>query len=214
MNLNISVIQKAIVAVLVLASLSVQAAKNSMSTTYRAKEASTKKAGVNLEPLPLLYGGVGLKAEYFVTPKISAGLGGQFLNYTVKHEDPNSEQAKIGGDYKIEHYEVLIGSNIMLTGSLATSGFYLNPAVGYQSTAIKNYSIFNLSGSIESPMARLTAGYQWITAKNLRFGLGAGGTLIQGNDIIVKDNTGKEVLREKASNMSGAALDLQVGFLF
>ena len=89
-----------------------------------------------------------------------------------------------------------------------------DPAVGYQTTEIKNYSTSNLNGSLSSAVAQFTVGYQWILVKHLRLAAGGGLNMYQQNDIIVKDNTDTEVYRDKSSTLGGLALDLQVGYVF
>ena len=102
----------------------------------------------------------------------------------------------------------------MLTGTLGSRGLYINPAIGYQTTRITEFSSSKLTGETSSPMARLTVGYQWILVKSLRLAAGGGLAVYDSKDIVVKDSSGNEVLREKSSSLGGLAIALQVGYLF
>lgn len=169
--------------------------------------------GINVDPIWLALSGIGIKAEYFISDTISIGIGGIFIpNHKV--ESTTSSTTLTTERYKWEHNEAFVGSNIMLTGTLGSRGLYINPAIGYQSTKISEFSDYNLSGSVSAPMARLTVGYQWIIVNHLRLAAGGGFVATQSSDIVVKDSSGKEALRDKSSNLGGLALDLQVGYVF
>lgn len=171
--------------------------------------------GANIDPIWIVFSGIGLKLEYFISDRVSVGVGGILIpSHAVEKSTSSSSTTSTAYDYKYSHYEGLIGSNIMLTGTLGSRGLYINPAIGYQTTAITDFSSSKLTGETSSPMARLTVGYQWILAKSLRLAAGGGLTAYEAKDIIVKDNSGKEVLREKSSSLGGVALDLQVGYVF
>jgi len=161
--------------------------------------------------------GVGAKVEYFASEKLSIGIGGILIpNHRIESttSENGSTTSTVGGNYMWEHNEIYLGTNIMLTGTLGTRGLYINPAVGYRTTRISEFSDFKLSGSLSSPVARLTMGYQWILAKHLRLAAGGGLTVAQSSAVVVKDASGKEVLRENSTSLGGLALDLQVGYIF
>jgi len=165
---------------------------------------------VNVEPLWLVLSGVGLKGEYFISNRVSAGVSGMFIPRFQTETTGSATPTK----YSLRHNELLLGVNVMLSGNLRSNGLYVNPSLGYQKTEIFDYGPDQLSGSLSTPMARMTAGYQWITENNVRFGLGAGLSVIPGGDISIADRKGTEVYRGKASTTSGLALDLHVGYLF
>jgi hypothetical protein len=196
------------------------ASDSAMKTTVPMEEVSRPHFGFNLEPIWLVVSGVGAKAEYFVSDTVSVGFGGIFIpKHTVETSTTtsstyNGTKTTTGGDYKWEHTEMFLGANIMLMGTLGSRGLYINPAVGYATSRVSEFSDSNLSGELSSPMARMTVGYQWILARHLRLAAGGGLTLAQASDIKVKDDTGKEVLNEKSTNLGGLALDLQVGYVF
>jgi hypothetical protein len=202
---------------LVLASFSkaVAASDGTLATSNTVTQ-SQPSFGFNLDPIWLAVSGIGGKAEYFISDKVSIGIGGILIPSHKVEKTSSEDTAKtVGGDYKWEHNEIFVGSNFMLTGTLGSNGLYINPAVGYQSTKITEYSDENLSGSLSNPMVRLTMGYQWVLAKHLRLAAGGGFALAAGNnEIVVKDSSGTEVLREKSSSMGALALDLQVGYVF
>ncbi|HEY8272791.1 MAG TPA: hypothetical protein VIG33_17995 [Pseudobdellovibrionaceae bacterium] len=173
------------------------------------------KVGLSAEPIWLLVGGVGAKFEYFVTDHISVGINGVYIPEHQIETSSSKDQSLTSESYRWSMNEINLGSNIMLTGSLSTNGVYLNPAVGYQNTRISDYGVLKLKGSLSSPQARLTAGYQFVNpANNLRFALGAGLRMIQDSDILVKDDTGEEVYRQKTSGLGGLALDCHLGYIF
>jgi hypothetical protein len=189
------------------------------SETLTANVAPKKSPvmGVNLEPVYLVLGGLGAKMEYFVSDSVSLGLGGVYVpkhNMNTFTSTSSSSTTTDTESYMFEHNEIFVGSNIMLTGTLGGRGAYLNPAVGYASTRISEYSSSKLSGQLSTPMARLTGGYQWVLVDHLRLAAGGGFTVAQSGTVIVKDSNGAEVLRENSSSLGGLALDLQVGYVF
>ena len=119
--------------------------------------------GVNLEPIWVVLSGVGLKFEYFISDTVSVGVGGILIpNHKIESSTSTASSTLYDNNYKYSHYEGLVGTNIMLTGTLGSRGLPANEA----------------------------------------------------KDIVVKDNLGKEVLRERSSSLGGLALDLQVGYVF
>lgn len=207
-------LRKCVMGLMILSSLQSFAQGSSFQKKFESRR-QTEKFGVNVEPLWLVLGGIGGKAEYFVTDKVSVGLGGVYIpSHKIEGSSSDETANSIGGNYSFEHNEIVLGSNIMLTGTLQSDGFYLNPGVGYQYTAITHFSFLDLSGSVSSPFARLTAGYQWVTSGNFRVGLGAGVAAYQDTDVVIADNSGREIDRTKSSTMSGLALDLHLGYIF
>ncbi len=186
----------------------------SVETARTDSISNSPHVGINLEPIWLVLGGLGAKLDYFATDSVSVNLSGILLPERQVTPTSTTSTTSAVDTYKSSRYEVLLGSTIMLTGYHGTRGLYINPAIGYQSSKISDYSTFKLSGEHSSPMARLTVGYQWILAKHLRLAAGGGLSLNQASDISVKDNAGKEVLRQKSSSLGGLALDLQVGYVF
>jgi hypothetical protein len=186
---------------------------NYSTTSYGRSNDYRPSFAVNAEPVWLVLGGMGLKFEYFVTDKVSAGVTGMFIpshrTESTSVKDENDSAYK----YNYEHSEVLVGSNIMLMGTLGTRGLYINPAIGYQRTRISDFSDSKLSGELSTPMARFTVGYQWILAKHLRLAAGGGLAAYQSSTITVKDKAGNEVLSQSSSSMGGLAIDLQVGYV-
>lgn len=172
--------------------------------------------GVNADPLWLALGGLGAKFEYFINEKISLGIGGFFIpsRWNESSSSSSSSSATKSYDYKWEHNEFYLISNIMLTGDLNSHGLYISPAYGRQHTAITEFGKEKLNGKLDSPIARLTLGYQWILANHLRLAAGGGLNFMSSDAIVVKDASGKELLRDKSRGASGLALDLQVGFIF
>lgn len=191
------------------------ASKVSTMATKPQQETTTKEFALSVDPLWLLLGGVGAKFEYFVSPKISIGIGGILIpEQEVKPTDDGKETASTGGNYRRAYNEISLGSNVMLTGSLTSDGLYLNPGIGYQSAKISQFGESKLSGSLSAPFARLTVGYQWMMKTGFRIAAGAGLRVSESRDIVIKDNAGNEVLREKSSNLGGLTLDFNIGYLF
>ncbi|MGZ3769056.1 MAG: hypothetical protein ACXVCP_00140 [Bdellovibrio sp.] len=172
------------------------------------------KIGVNVEPLWLVLGGLGAKAEYFITDKVSLGVSGFYIP-GYKNKKSSSSSASTDENYTLSADEINLGSNIMLTGTLASNGVYINPAIGYQHTKISDYSEFKLEGSTSGPQARLTAGYQWVDHySGLRIAIGGGLRVLHSSDIVVKDKSGAEVLRQSSSALGGLAIDGHIGYVF
>ena len=170
------------------------------------------KVGINASPIWLLVGGLGAKIEYFTSETISVGLDAVVLQKNVKGDSSSDGSSPA---YKQSYKEINLGTNIMLTGSLSTNGIYINPSIGYITAEISDFDIFKLQGGVSAPQARLTAGYQWINRQNdIRLALGGGLSVVQDSDIVVKNDLGKEIARKKVSNLGGAALDFQIGYLF
>ncbi|MEZ0391335.1 MAG: hypothetical protein ACAH59_03905 [Pseudobdellovibrionaceae bacterium] len=192
---------------------SMAAEKNSLRTSYQKE--NKPSMSLSVEPIWLLVGGIGAKAEYFVTDRVSAGLNGVYI---AEHEaeTESSDSKSSSTSYRWSSYEVNIGSNIMLTGNLLSNGFYINPAIGYTGASIKNFGEMQLQGSTSSPQARLTGGYQWFSKSypNLRLLAGAGVRMIQEPEVVVQDSTGSEIGRVKTQTLTGLALDFHIGYLF
>ena len=56
-------------------------------------------------------------------------------------------------------------------------------------------------------------GYQWVI-RNFRFITGAGLKLVNSADVVVKDNNGNELLREKSDTLGDFVLDASVSYMF
>lgn len=194
------------------------ASASSSSTLSTQESTNSPKFGFNLDPIWLAFGGIGAKAEYFLTNRVSLGVSGTYIpshSFSPDSSSDSSNTTDISNDsYNWEHSEIFLGTNIMLTGTLGGQGIYINPAIGYQHTAISNYSIFQLSGSQSTPAARLTLGYQWVLARHLRLAAGGGLMLTPSSSVDIKDSYGNEVSRQNVSSLGGAALDLEVGYVF
>ena len=194
-------------------------ASPSASSTYPSStsvETASPSFGVNVDPIWLIEGGLGAKIEYFITDSVSIGLGGIVIpsHSNQTSNSKNDSTTTVSNSYKWEHNEVFIGTNIMLTGTLGSRGLYINPALGYQTTKISDFGSDKLSGELSSPAARLTMGYQWVIAQHLRLAAGGGFNVVSSSNVVVKDNSGKEVLSQKSSEAGGLALDLQIGYVF
>lgn len=184
--------------------------ESNAKSTIETKQIKPQTA-INLDPIWLLTGGLGAKLEYFLNDTASIGLNGVYVPSHAVKTAPADASAYT---YKWSHSEVLVGSNIMLTGTIRSRGMYINPAIGYQNTNITDFSDLKLKGELSSPVGRLTLGYQWVDSQNLRIAFGAGILSQQQSTIIVKDNSNNEVLRDKSSSFGSLALDLQIGYLF
>ncbi|PIS11451.1 MAG: hypothetical protein COT73_03960 [Bdellovibrio sp. CG10_big_fil_rev_8_21_14_0_10_47_8] len=194
-------------------SVSLAAPKKDGSNILPKPVAQKKSVVLSVEPIWLLVSGLGAKVDYFVTDKVSLGLGGNYIpDHKVENTSKN-ENSSINSNFNWSHSELNLGTNIMLTGTLSSSGVYINPTVGYQKTEITHYSSYDLQGSLATPQASATGGYQWVN-NGFRIGAGAGYKVLADNDVVVKDRAGAEVYREKASNMRGLVIDFQLGILF
>lgn len=186
--------------------ISATAAPGQLSMEKPAKEHSF---GLGVEPLWLLIGGIGAKADYRLSSSVSLGLGGMIVpSQRNTNSDTNATT------YKWSAYEIYLGPTFMITGDYDSNGIYITPAVGYIGSKISEYSSFNLSGKLETYQGRVTAGYQWVSKKSFRVALGAGLRALGSSDVVVKDNNGKEVLRQRSSTSGGLVLDGTLGFLF
>jgi hypothetical protein len=180
-----------------------------MKTRIRTVDYSEQKFSASVQPIYLLAGGIGLQGEYFVTNKISAGVGGVLI---PNHKMENTDNTLVK-NYNYEHNEVFGMSTIMITGDLTENGFYVSPVLGFQKTAVSKVTDLEYGGTLDSAFGRFTGGYQWV-GSSFRIAAGAGISMIADSDIIVKDKYGNEVLRTKSSNLSGVAIDFHIGMLF
>jgi hypothetical protein len=181
---------------------------NSISTSNSSQ---TSRIGVSVEPLWLFVKGIGGKVDYALTETVSVGVGGMYIPSHANEE--SSDKQTTSPTYKWAHNELNVGTNIMLTGTLATNGVYVNPAVGYLNTRITEYGVDKLQGELSTPQFRTTLGYQWINQR-IRIAAGGGFKVIGKDEIIVKDSSGAEIFRDRPSQTSGLALDFQVGVMF
>jgi hypothetical protein len=181
-------------------------------TTARAEDAPSKSHhvfGLGLEPHWLIIGGIGAKADFRLTDRFSLGFGGMYIP-----PRSNTSTDSLEVSYKWSMYEVYAGTTFMITGDYDHHGAYIFPAIGYTGASITDYSTSKLSGSVKTFELRFTGGYQWVVGKNFRFTTGAGIRVLNSSDVVVKDNQGKELLREKSGALGGLALDLHAAYLF
>ena len=167
--------------------------------------------GVGVEPHWLLIGGIGLGVDFRLSNKVSLGLSGMMVPPRSNSSTQETNSAIV--DYKWSYYEVYLGPKIMIMGDYDHHGLYVMPAIGYTGASISEYSSLKLSGSTNTAEARLTMGYQWVI-RSLRFTVGGGLRVLNSADVVVKDNQGNELLREKSSSFGGFALDGQFAYLF
>ncbi len=175
--------------------------------------------GFRLDPVWVLIGGIGGEVDFRMSRTISLGIGGyNIFPHSTTHSTSTTTTSSgttftWDDDYKWSAYEIYVGPTIMLMGDYDHRGLYLAPGVGYTGAKITDFGTSKLSGSMDAPELRLTVGYQWVV-KNFRFTTGGGIRAIGSSDVVVKDDTGNEVLREKSSTLGGLALDLGVGMVF
>lgn len=156
-------------------------------------------------------GGIGARYDKVISEKTYFGVGGMW----VPGNRVTEEESTTKDSYIMRAYEFNLGPVFMLTGDVNHSGVYVSPSLGYMKSEIVDYGDLKLKGSIESPQARLTMGYQNINAaNNIRFAVGGGFRVIKSEDIVVKDSSGAEVLRQKSGSIGSLALDLQLGYMF
>ncbi len=188
---------------------------NTVKTTSQKPMAN---GGISIQPIWLVLSGIGAKFEYFATDIVSLGLDGIYIpehQNELSSKEDSAKTTSTASNYRWAYNEINLGTNIMLTGNLSSSGAYINPAIGYVTSKITDYSEYRLQGSFASPQARLTAGYQWVNRNTpLRLAVGGGLRAIQSSEIVVRDAAGDEVLRQNSSTLGGAALDFHLGFLF
>ena len=184
-------------------------AQSGEEQTSPALSTDSPSFGINAEPIWMIFGGLGLKFEYFMTDKLSLGIGGMIIpGYKVEETSVFADDG-----YVMSREEGHLGINYMFTGTLGSRGLYINPAIGFVKAEIKEYSSQNWSGSVTTAMLRCTVGYQWVIAKHLRLAAGGGLAAYGGGEIVVKDNTGAVVDREKVA-LGGLAIDGQIGYVF
>lgn len=171
--------------------------------------ANERSFGLAVEPLWLLVGGIGAKADVRLSSTVSLGLGGMIV---PSRRNTTSETNTT--NYKSSAYEIYLGPTVMLTGDYDSNGIFVTPAIGYIGSKITEYSSLNLSGKLDTYQGRLTAGYQWVSAKGFRVALGAGARTLGSGEVVVKDDSGKEVLRQRSSTSGGLVLDGTFAFLF
>ncbi len=202
------------VTAVILAGFAAQASTSASSTLSKDFSPKTRTVGVDLQPLFLALGGLGAKVDYFATDKFSVGLSGVSIrNRQMNTSDKDASATTT--TYKLSYSELNLNTRFMMTGTNFSDGAYLSPSIGYVTTRISDYSIYSLDGGFATPVATLLAGYQFVNAQSgFRVTAGAGYRLVQENTIVVKDSSGKEILRDKSSNLNGLALDLGVGMMF
>jgi hypothetical protein len=196
-------------------SLLVLAATQSHAQTLTAQAPEKEYTlGLSVQPLWLLLGGLGANVDRRLTNRTSIGLGGTYIPPRRSLDKSDDRNKTSDTSYKWTYYEVHVGPTFFLTGDYDTSGWYLNPAVGYTGAKITEYSSFNLSGSTDTFAFRTSAGYQWILKNDLRLVFGGGYQFLNQSEVVVKDGSGTEVLREKSSAAAGLVIDAHFGVMF
>jgi hypothetical protein len=189
-------------------SASAFAKDSSLEMKNPAKEHSF---GLTAEPIWLLVGGLGAKADFRLSQSVSLGLGGMLI--PPRNNVRSSSSSDSSFNYKWSMYEIYLGPTFMLTGDFDSNGIFVTPAVGYLGAKITNFGSSNLSGALNTYQARVTAGYQWVSIKSIRIAVGGGLRALGSSEVIVKEGS-KEVLRDKSSSTGGLVIDFQVGMLF
>lgn len=180
------------------------AQSNTMATPQKRHS-----VGLSVEPLWLLIGGLGAKIDFRVSDTMAIGLGGMYANWSTKSEDSTINDTA----YKQKVYEIYMGPTFNLTGNYDTNGIFFTPAIGYTGSRIYDYSIFNLSGELNTFELRTTAGYQWVS-NDLRIIAGGGFKFLGDSDVVVRDASQKEVYRSKSGSFGALALDFHIAWLF
>lgn len=190
--------------------LSVQAmAERTSSVSTTETEQTEHSYGLSAEPLWLVLGGFGAKADTRLSDSISLGVGGMYIPTRSETSSGDSQT-----NYRWSTYEVYVGPTLFLSSTYDKSGWYITPALGYTSATISNYGTSNLSGSLSAPELRVTGGYQWLFAKSIRLTVGGGARVVSSSDVVIKDSTGQEVYRQSSGALGGLSLDLQIGYMF
>lgn len=194
----------------------VRANAQGQSRIRKELEASDSKTNfaVNVQPLYLLVGALAGEVEVPAGESISIIGGGLYMPSRSNISESSSSSSGTTYNYKMKSYEAYLGAKFMLTGDTSHSGIYAAPSLGYYSLSISDFGTERLSGSISAPELRALAGYQWVLPTRFRISAGLGLRSLQASDIVIKDSTGKEVYREKATSLSGLALDLGFGYTF
>jgi hypothetical protein len=211
-NLERLFMKNLVVALAVLLSVSNAYAQDGESRAS-GRQNQTYNFGINAEPIWVLLGGIGARADVAVTRKTALSLQGIYIPEHQRESTDDKNTSTTNTDYKWSYSEVNFGPTFMLIGDLSTNGLYLNTSVGYIQTKITEYSSLKLQGELSAPQLRATVGYQWRIG-GLRLAAGGGLRLIQSDDIVVKDAQGREMLREKSNALGGLAIDGHVGWVF
>jgi hypothetical protein len=186
------------------------------STTTTVSAPSVHHVGIGIEPHWLIVGGLGAQFDARVSKKTSIALGGMYL---PPHEATTTGDSSTSDHYKWSAFEVYTGPSFMITGDYDHHGAYVMPALGYTGNSITDYrssfstSSSGYSGEFNTPEFRLTGGYQFVVGA-LRFTTGGGIRLMKESDVVVKDETGKEVLRQRSNTIGGLSLDMRASYLF
>lgn len=171
---------------------------------------SESKMSIGIEPGYLFLGGIGGNFGYHLTPKTSVGVFG-----SIGGRSYSEDQEMNTASYKSEFHSFGLESRYMLTGDLETNGAYVYPSLGFISVKVIDYGTAKYRADLETPFARMTAGYQWASRETgFRFLTGLGFVTAQQSEVIVKDGNGAEVSRVKSSSFSGLAMDLSLGYTF
>lgn len=202
-------------AVALLLSVCVSAQPLTQVKTAKPVEVKTRhNVGVGLEAHWLIIGGLGIQTDARISDSAALVIGGLYVpprQNTVSEEDKKQNYGK-EENYLWSTYEVYIGSRFLLTGDYDHHGVFVTPAVGYTGARIQDYGYRKLEASLDVPEARLTVGYQFVVS-NFRFLAGAGWKVMGQNDIVVKDEQGSEIYRQKSSTLNGVVIDAHAAFL-
>jgi hypothetical protein len=206
--------QLLVISLLMLA-LNVQARQQSGQVRKEMKGTPKESLVVSVQGLPLLIGGIGAEVDYRLSRKLSILMGGMIVNdRSVKASSDDSSSSTSNSSYKMSAHEIYIGPKLMFSSDFNKSGGYVSGGIGHMGTSIKEYSSFDLSGSVSGFEVRGVIGYQWALVSGFRINAGGGLRMIQDSDIVVKDSSDKEVLRTKSSSLGGLALDASIGYMF
>ncbi|MFN3697764.1 MAG: hypothetical protein ACK4VO_10020 [Pseudobdellovibrio sp.] len=164
---------------------------------------------VSADPLRALIGFLLVKGEYFINQQFAVGADVVY-GFKQTSTEKSTSDAK---SYKTSYLEYNLGLNYMLSGVNTSDGFYLNTRLGRLRSAISDYSDLKLSGDTTTNQLVVTGGYQWVYEKRLQLKLGLGARSLQTADIVIYDESKKEVYRESA-NLSSVTADVLIAYSF
>lgn len=197
---------------LILASFAADASTSATSTLDEKSKSRT--VGVNIEPIYILIGGIGVKVDYFATEKFSFGIRGvRIQDKEIGSSDSSS--SLFSTSYRFSHTELDLNTRFMLTGTNVSDGAYFSPSVGYISSRIYDYGIYRLEGGLSTPVATLMLGYQFVNPQSgFRLNAGLGYRLAQANTIEIKNKAGNVIHSDKSSSLDSMAFELGLGMMF
>lgn len=169
----------------------------------------TNKFRISGGALHALVGYLSVNGEYLYNDKIAFGADIIYSSKKNESTDKNTNNKP----YSYTYNEYNLNMSYMLTGSNYSNGFYISPKVGQLKAAIADYSDLNLSGSTSASQFVLIGGYQLAYDHKLQLKLGLGFRATQSADIVIYDNSKKEVYRT-SSNLNSAAFDCNIAYTF